>query len=57
MASDAFFPFADTVEAACAEGIRTILQPGGSLRDQESIDFCNLHDMAMVCTGLRHFKH
>ncbi|MEY4144304.1 MAG: bifunctional phosphoribosylaminoimidazolecarboxamide formyltransferase/IMP cyclohydrolase, partial [Bacteroidota bacterium] len=48
---------ADTVEAACAEGIRTILQPGGSLRDQESIDFCNLHDMAMVCTGLRHFKH
>lgn len=57
MASDAFFPFADTVEAAYAEGIRTILQPGGSLRDQESIDFCNLHDMAMVCTGLRHFKH
>ncbi len=57
MASDAFFPFADTVEAAYVEGIKTILQPGGSLRDQESIDFCNQHDMAMVCTGLRHFKH
>lgn len=57
MASDAFFPFADTVEAAYAEGIKTILQPGGSLRDQESIDFCNQHGVAMVCTGLRHFKH
>ncbi|MBM3917883.1 MAG: bifunctional phosphoribosylaminoimidazolecarboxamide formyltransferase/IMP cyclohydrolase [Sphingomonadales bacterium] len=57
MASDAFFPFADTVEAAYAEGIMTILQPGGSLRDQESIDFCDQHGMAMVCTGLRHFKH
>jgi phosphoribosylaminoimidazolecarboxamide formyltransferase/IMP cyclohydrolase len=57
MASDAFFPFADTVEAAFAEGIKTILQPGGSLRDQESIDFCNRNGMAMVCTGLRHFKH
>jgi len=57
LASDAFFPFADAVEAAYAEGITTLLQPGGSLRDQESIDFCNHHQMAMVCTGLRHFKH
>ena len=57
MASDAFFPFADCVELAHAEGVDTIVQPGGSVRDQESIDYCNAHGMSMVFTGLRHFKH
>ena len=57
MASDAFFPFADCVELAHAEGVDTIVQPGGSVRDQDSIDYCNAHGMAMVFTGLRHFKH
>jgi len=57
MASDAFFPFKDTVEAAAAAGIRAIIQPGGSIRDQESIDECNQHGIAMVFTGIRHFKH
>jgi phosphoribosylaminoimidazolecarboxamide formyltransferase/IMP cyclohydrolase len=57
MASDAFFPFADSVEIAHREGIRAVIQPGGSVRDQESIDYCNAHGMAMVFTGTRHFKH
>lgn len=57
MASDAFFPFPDCVEIAQQEGIQVVIQPGGSIRDQDSIDFCNQHDMAMVCTGFRHFKH
>lgn len=57
MASDAFFPFADCVELARNEGVTAIIQPGGSVRDQDSIDYCNAHDMAMVFTGLRHFKH
>ena len=57
MASDAFFPFADCVEIADKEGIRTVIQPGGSVRDQESFDYCNQHGMAMVTTGVRHFKH
>lgn len=57
MASDAFFPFADCVELAHAEGVDTIIQPGGSVRDQDSIDYCNANGMAMVFTGLRHFKH
>ncbi|NJP38400.1 bifunctional phosphoribosylaminoimidazolecarboxamide formyltransferase/IMP cyclohydrolase [Alkalicoccus luteus] len=57
MASDAFFPMADTVEAAAEAGIRAIIQPGGSKRDQESIDACNKHGLAMVFTGVRHFKH
>jgi phosphoribosylaminoimidazolecarboxamide formyltransferase/IMP cyclohydrolase len=57
MASDAYFPFADSVELAHAEGVDTIVQPGGSVRDQESIDYCNAHGMSMVFTGLRHFKH
>ena len=57
MASDAFFPFADTVEIAHKAGIRAIVQPGGSVRDQESIDYCNAHKIAMVFTGIRHFKH
>jgi len=57
MASDAYFPFADSVEIAYGAGIRGVIQPGGSVRDQETIDFCNIHDMAMVFTGIRHFKH
>jgi phosphoribosylaminoimidazolecarboxamide formyltransferase/IMP cyclohydrolase len=57
LASDAFFPFADGVALAADAGIRAIAQPGGSMRDQESIDFCNNAGIAMVFTGLRHFKH
>lgn len=57
MASDAFFPFADCVEIAHEAGIDAVIQPGGSIRDQETIDFCTSHDMAMVITGIRHFKH
>lgn len=57
MASDAFFPFADSVELAHKAGIRAVIQPGGSVRDQDTIDFCNQHDVAMVFTGTRHFKH
>ena len=57
MASDAFFPFADSVEIAYNEGIKAVIQPGGSVRDKDSIDFCNKNDMAMVVTGIRHFKH
>ncbi len=57
LASDAFFPFGDAVEAAAAAGIRAIVQPGGSVRDQESIDLCNQHGIAMVFTGQRYFRH
>lgn len=57
MASDAFFPFPDCVEIADHEGIHAVIQPGGSIKDQESIDYCNAHQMAMVMTGTRHFKH
>jgi phosphoribosylaminoimidazolecarboxamide formyltransferase/IMP cyclohydrolase len=57
LASDAFFPMPDTVEAAAAAGITAIIQPGGSKRDQDSIDACNQHGIAMVYTGMRHFKH
>ncbi|AHM61758.1 bifunctional phosphoribosylaminoimidazolecarboxamide formyltransferase/IMP cyclohydrolase [Flammeovirgaceae bacterium 311] len=57
MASDAFFPFADCVEIAHGAGIGSVVQPGGSVRDQESIDFCDLNGMSMVFTGIRHFKH
>ncbi len=57
LASDAFFPFGDCVEAAHRAGIRAIIQPGGSVRDQESIDLCNKYGIAMVFTGMRHFKH
>ncbi|MCG8475415.1 MAG: bifunctional phosphoribosylaminoimidazolecarboxamide formyltransferase/IMP cyclohydrolase [Cytophagales bacterium] len=57
MASDAFFPFADCVEIAHQEGVQAAIQPGGSVRDQDSIDFCDEHGMAMVFTGTRHFKH
>ena len=57
LASDAFFPFRDTIDAAAKAGITAIIQPGGSVRDQESIDACNEHGIAMVFTGVRHFKH
>jgi phosphoribosylaminoimidazolecarboxamide formyltransferase / IMP cyclohydrolase len=57
MASDAYFPFADSVEIAHKAGITAIVQPGGSVRDQESIDYCSSHGVAMVFTGIRHFKH
>jgi phosphoribosylaminoimidazolecarboxamide formyltransferase/IMP cyclohydrolase len=57
LASDAFFPFADSVEIAHKAGITAIVQPGGSVRDQETIDYCASNGMAMVFTGIRHFKH
>ena len=57
MASDAFFPFPDCVELANNEGIKAVIQPGGSIKDQLSIDYCDEHKMAMVFTGTRHFKH
>ncbi len=57
MASDAFFPFADCVEIAFNAGITAVIQPGGSVRDGDSVEYCDGHDMAMVFTGLRHFKH
>jgi phosphoribosylaminoimidazolecarboxamide formyltransferase/IMP cyclohydrolase len=57
MASDAFFPFPDCVEIAGNAGITAIVQPGGSIKDQDSIDYCNDHGLAMVITGVRHFKH
>ena len=57
MASDAFFPFPDCVEIAHQAGVTAVIQPGGSIKDQDSIDFCDQHGMAMVKTGVRHFKH
>ncbi len=57
LASDAFFPFSDCVEVAAAAGIKAIIQPGGSIKDQDSIDACNKYGIAMVFTGMRHFKH
>lgn len=57
LASDAFFPFNDCVDIAYKEGIQVIIQPGGSIRDKDSIDYCEAHNMAMAMTGFRHFKH
>jgi phosphoribosylaminoimidazolecarboxamide formyltransferase/IMP cyclohydrolase len=57
MASDAFFPFPDCVEIAAMAGITAVIQPGGSIKDQESIDYCDQHEMVMYTTGIRHFKH
>ncbi len=57
LASDAFFPFADGLEAAAAEGITAVIQPGGSVRDNEVIEAADKHNLAMVFTGIRHFKH
>ena len=57
MASDAFFPFRDSIDAAAEAGITAIIQPGGSIRDEEVIAAANEHGMAMVFTGMRHFRH
>jgi phosphoribosylaminoimidazolecarboxamide formyltransferase/IMP cyclohydrolase len=57
MASDAFFPFPDCVEIAREAGITAVVQPGGSIKDQLSIDYCNANGVAMYMTGVRHFKH
>jgi phosphoribosylaminoimidazolecarboxamide formyltransferase / IMP cyclohydrolase len=57
LASDAFFPMRDTVQAAAEAGVTAIIQPGGSIRDEESIEEANRHGIAMVFTGIRHFKH
>ena len=57
MASDAFFPFPDCVEIAGKVGITAVIQPGGSIRDQQSFDYCDENEMSMVLTGIRHFKH
>ena len=57
MASDAFFPFPDCVEIAYNAGVRSVIQPGGSIKDQLSVDFCDANKMSMVFTGIRHFKH
>jgi phosphoribosylaminoimidazolecarboxamide formyltransferase/IMP cyclohydrolase len=57
MASDAFFPFPDCVEIAHKNGIKSVIQPGGSIKDNLSIDYCNENNISMVLTGIRHFKH
>lgn len=57
MASDAFFPFADCVQIAHLAGITAVVQPGGSVRDKDSVEYCDLNNLAMVFTGIRHFKH
>ncbi|HVB02160.1 MAG TPA: bifunctional phosphoribosylaminoimidazolecarboxamide formyltransferase/IMP cyclohydrolase [Chitinophagaceae bacterium] len=57
MASDAFFPFDDSVRMAHLSGITSIIQPGGSVRDQDTTDYCRQHDLALVITGMRHFRH
>jgi phosphoribosylaminoimidazolecarboxamide formyltransferase/IMP cyclohydrolase len=57
MASDAFFPFPDCVEIAHQEGITAVIQPGGSVKDDLSVQYCDHNEMAMVMTGFRHFKH
>jgi len=57
MASDAFFPFRDGIDEAANSGVTAIVQPGGSIRDQEVIDAADEHNMAMILTGIRHFRH
>ncbi|MDR0844841.1 MAG: bifunctional phosphoribosylaminoimidazolecarboxamide formyltransferase/IMP cyclohydrolase PurH, partial [Tannerella sp.] len=57
MASDAFFPFPDCVEIADKAGITAVIQPGGSINDKLSVEYCNTHGISMVKTGIRHFKH
>jgi phosphoribosylaminoimidazolecarboxamide formyltransferase / IMP cyclohydrolase len=57
MASDAFFPFADCVEIAHKEGINAVIQPGGSVNDKATVEYCNNNGVAMVLTGTRHFRH
>jgi phosphoribosylaminoimidazolecarboxamide formyltransferase/IMP cyclohydrolase len=57
LASDAFFPFRDNVDEAARAGVTAVIQPGGSVRDTDSIQACDEHGMAMVFTGIRHFRH
>jgi phosphoribosylaminoimidazolecarboxamide formyltransferase / IMP cyclohydrolase len=57
LASDAFFPFDDCVKLSHAAGISAFIQPGGSIRDKDSIDYCKANNLVMVITGMRHFKH
>lgn len=57
MASDAFFPFSDSIQIAFEAGINAVIQPGGSIRDKDTIEFCNKHNIRMALTGIRHFKH
>jgi phosphoribosylaminoimidazolecarboxamide formyltransferase/IMP cyclohydrolase len=57
MASDAFFPFRDNIDEAAKAGVQAVIQPGGSVRDQDSIQGCDEHGLAMVLTGIRHFRH
>ena len=57
MSSDAFFPFPDCVEIAKNAGVNAVIQPGGSIKDQLSIEYCDANEMSMVFTGNRHFKH
>ena len=57
MASDAFFPFRDGIDEAAKVGVTAVIQPGGSVRDQEVIDAADEHNIAMLFTGMRHFKH
>ena len=57
LASDAFFPFADNVEEIAKAGIKAIIQPGGSVRDKESIEAADKHGLTMIFTGVRHFRH
>jgi phosphoribosylaminoimidazolecarboxamide formyltransferase / IMP cyclohydrolase len=57
LASDAFFPMGDTVELAAKAGITAVIQPGGSIKDEDSIKAANAHNIVMVMTGVRHFKH
>jgi phosphoribosylaminoimidazolecarboxamide formyltransferase/IMP cyclohydrolase len=57
MSSDAYFPFADCVELAHKAGVVSVIQPGGSIRDMDSVNYCNEHGLSMVFSGIRHFKH
>jgi phosphoribosylaminoimidazolecarboxamide formyltransferase/IMP cyclohydrolase len=57
LASDAYFPFSDCVEQAHKAGIKAIIQPGGSIRDEESVKLCDEYGISMIFTGMRHFKH
>ena len=57
MASDAFFPFSDCVKMGHEAGIHAFIQPGGSIRDKDTIDYCKSQGLALVLTGMRHFKH
>ena len=57
LASDAFFPFRDNIDEAARAGVTAVVQPGGSMRDADSVQACDEHDLAMVLTGVRHFRH